>query len=277
MDVGYRLTLLILQFLSQIQTIPSAAISCTTASPDQYTYEAAFHFTIPKAVPRLKPDSPDHCLQLPPSLELGELLIDKDTGQRFAQPSIKYSLRSLVTLGIGGQDGRKTIESTLPIIMAPYTEEFPPTETQDFPAEFKETATNVVRRSLIGGAPGELSVSIREPPALRYNVDDLPARTSASAKLEFSSQSSRQMYQTLQGLSFTVLSLLRIKTFYSLETFPRLPSQSLLSLQGSTRMRDEMIKLETRNLRNLSWKYLYKMDSQLPGMVFLPVYDIFLR
>lgn len=225
-------------------------------------------------MPRLKPESPEHCLYLPPSLELGQLLIDNDTGQSFAQPSIKYELRSVVTISNAEQDGSKTIEAVQPVVMAPHTEEFPPTETKDFPTEFKETETNVLRRTLGGGTIGELTISIREPPALQYSADDLHARTFATATLEISSQSSSQMHQTLQGLSFTILSLVRIKTFYSLETFPMLPSQSLLNLRSSTRMRDEMIKLETQSLRNLSWRYLYQMDSQTLGTAYASHFSI---
>ena len=219
-------------------------------------------------MPRLKPNLPEHCLQLPPSLELGELLVDKVTGERFAQPSIKYSLRSLITFRNREESGSKTIETARPVIIAPYTEEFPPTETEDFPAEFKEQDSKVLRRHLMAGALGELTVSVREPPALRYEAQALQARTSASAKLEFNSQSSIQMYQILQGLSFTVFSLVRIKTFYSLQTFPRLPSQSLLSVHGTTRMRDEMIKLETRTLRDVSWRYTYESGNQTQGNLF---------
>ena len=152
-------------------------------------------------MPRLKPDLPEHCLQLPPCLELGELLVDAATGKWFAQPSIEYSLRPLVILDNREEDGNKTIETALPVIIAPYTDEFPPTETKDFPAEFKEQDSKVLRRHLMTGDLGELTVSIREPSALRYEVQALQARTSASAKLEFKSQSSSQMYQTLQRLS----------------------------------------------------------------------------
>jgi hypothetical protein len=267
LDIKYQLTAPS-QFLSQVQDIVTADISRTKVSLDQSIYVATFHFNIPKTMPRLKPDLPEHCLQLPPSLELGEILVDAVTGKRFAQPSIRYSLRSLVTLGNREEDVSKTIETALPVILVPCTEESPPTNTADFPAEFKEQESKVLRRQLMAGALGELTVSIREPPALRYEAQAPHARTSASAKLEFKPHASSQMSQTLQRLSFTIFSLIRIKTFYSLQTFPRLPSQSLLNLHGTTRMRDEMIKLETRTLRDVSWRYIYELDNQRQGIIF---------
>src|ERR1700761_6936762 len=63
----------------------------------------------------------------------------------------------------------------------------------------------------------------------------------------------------------TIYSLARVKTFYSLKSFPKLPSQSLLTLKGGTRLRDEIIKLETRNITVISWSYRLDAECQSPA------------
>jgi len=65
-----------------------------------------------------------------------------------------------------------------------------------------------------------------------------------------------------QGLSFTVFSLVRVKTFYSVKSFPRLPSQTLLESFSEMRLRDGIIKLETQYVRDASWGYRFSLDSQ---------------
>ena len=78
-------------------------------------------------------DSPEQCLQLPPSLELGGLSVDKPTGKRFAQPCIAYYLRASVSVNVGRDSGSKLLETSLPVVVAPCTKAFPPTETKELP------------------------------------------------------------------------------------------------------------------------------------------------
>ncbi len=166
-----------------------------------------------------------------------------------------------------GHQDCKSLETFLPVTIAPYTEELPPTETDDFPMEFKERESKVLRRSLIGGTLGTMNVSLQEPPALVYDTSSTGSSTTALIRLEFrsTSTSSNDVPKSLQGLSFTVFSLVRVKTFYSVKSFPRLPSQTLLESFSEIRLRDGIIKLETQYVRDASWGYRFSLDSRTDG------------
>jgi hypothetical protein len=95
-------------------------------------------------VARFDPESPEQCLQLPPSLELGESIVDGATGHRYSQPSITYYLQAAVTFRMRASNARMSQETSLSIVITPHTEELPPTETNDFPAEFREQETKIM-------------------------------------------------------------------------------------------------------------------------------------
>jgi len=223
--------------------------------------EAPFHFIISRTIPCTNPDSPEQCSHLPLSLLLGDEFFDKGTGKLFAQPSITYYLRGIAKFTINDTGAKGSQETFLPVTVAPYTEELPPTETDDFPMEFKERETKVLRPSLLGNPLGAMKVSPQEPSALAYDTRSTHSHTTALLRLEFesASPSSNNVPKSLQGLSFTVFPLVRVKTFYSVKSFPRLPSQSLLD---SLRLRDGIIKLETQHVRDASWGYRLNPESQ---------------
>ena len=77
--------------------------------------------------------------------------------------------------------------------------------------------------------------------------------------LEFESTSSSNIHKSLQSLSFTVCSLIRGKTFYSVKPFLRLPSQSLLEDHSETRLRNDILRLETQFVKDISWGYRFKI------------------
>jgi hypothetical protein len=56
--------------------------------------------------------------------------------------------------------------------------------------------------------------------------------------------------------------LVRVKTFFSVKSFPRLPSQTLLGSFSEMRLRDGSIKLETQYVRDVSWGYRFSLGSQ---------------
>jgi hypothetical protein len=228
-----------------------------------FVSEAPFHFIISRVIPCSNPESPEQCLQLPPSLDLGDAIIDESTGKRFAQPNITYYLRAAVGVTIRDSDDSKSLETFLPVIIAPYTEELPPTETDDFPSEFKERESKLLRRSLMGGVLGTMKISLQEPPALSYGTKSTYGRTEALIKLEFEPTSSGEVQKILQGLSYKVYSLVRVKTFYSVKSFPRLPSQTLLGHYSQTKLRDGIIKLDTETVRNVSWGYRFSTENRV--------------
>jgi hypothetical protein len=212
-------------------------------------------------------DSPEQCFKLPPSLELGDLIIDESTGNRFAQPSVAYYLRASASFRTRDLGGGKLVETSLPVVVTPHTEELPPTETDDFPSEFKKLESKILRRLLTGTTFGTMRISMQEPPTLTYDVQSVCSSTEAPMKLEFEPTSSlSDVHKCLQGLSFTVYSLVRVKTFYSVKSFPRPPYQGLLSSCGKTRLHDDVVKLETRTVRDVSWGFRFDLESQASGI-----------
>jgi hypothetical protein len=158
-----------------------------------------------------------------------------------------------------GEDPTPPAEASTPIIIVPDTEELPPTETKDFPTEFKLRESRTILSSLLGCNLGTMTVSMHEPRALNYDSLSTKASTEGFLNLEVEPTSPGNIYQSLQVMSFTVLSLIRVKTFYSIDAFPRLPSQTLLDVHPGTRLRDEIIKLEPRQIPSVSWGYKYDM------------------
>jgi hypothetical protein len=230
-----------------------------TTVPDGFYIAIPFDFIISRTIASSATGSPAHCLQLPPSIELGKVYIDESSGKRFAQPSISYHVRALVNFTVEGQDQTRSAEIYIPILIMPHTEELPPTDTKDFPAEFKLQESMMIRWSSLGRSLGNMTISIQEPRALTYNMASTRASTEVVLNLEIEPTSTGDIYPCLQAMSFTVLSLVRIKTFYSIKAFPRLPSQTLLTVDGGVRLRDDMIKVETQKIPSISWGYTYRM------------------
>jgi hypothetical protein len=139
------------------------------------------------------------------------------TGKLFAQPSITYYLRAIANFTINDTRAKGSQETFQPVTVAPYTEELPPTETDDFPMESKDRATKVLQRSLLGTPLGTMKISLQEPSTLAHDTCSTHSHTAALLRLEFesASPSSNDVPKSLQGLSFTVFSLVRVKTVYS--------------------------------------------------------------
>ena len=232
-------------------------IDQVTAAPDGFHLAIPFHFIIAKTISGSTAGPPLLCLRLPPSIELGKVYVDSPSGKRFAQPSISYHLRAVVMFAEQEQNPAHTAETSIPIVIMPHTEELPPTDTKDFPTEFKLRESRMIRWSSLGRSLGAMTVSMQEPRALTYSLSSAGASTVGFLHLEVESKSTRDIHPCLQAMSFMVLSLLRIKTFYSIRAFPRVPDQSLLTLYGGRRLRDDMMKLETQNIPNVSWGYTY--------------------
>ncbi|KIM95754.1 hypothetical protein OIDMADRAFT_33837 [Oidiodendron maius Zn] len=241
------------KFLSQAHDILLSDMMQDGPDPGHVVLEAPFHFVISRLVASPESGSPEQCLQLPPSLELGDLFIDRLTGKRFAQPRIAYNIRASVKLNMRSDGSAVSLETSLPVVIVPLTEELPPTETSDFPFEFKESDTKVLRRFPLGSTLGPLKFSMQEPPPLVIGSRSDSSSTMAVMKLEFESTSLVDAQKSLQGLSFTVCPLLRAKTFYSVNSFPMLPSQSLLDSGNEVRLHDSFLKLGTWYVSDARW------------------------
>ena len=56
----------------------------------------------------------------------------------------------------------------MPVVIMPLTEELPPTETRDFPSEFRESDAKLLRRFSLRPPLGTFKFSMQEPPPLVY-------------------------------------------------------------------------------------------------------------
>jgi hypothetical protein len=212
-------------------------------------------------VARFDPESPEQCLNLPPSLELGDVMTDPATGHRYAQPKIAYYLRAVMSFKTReGSDSSQ--ETFLPVVIAPHTAELPPTEINHFPSEFREKQTKMIRTFLMGTTRGAMKISLGEPSPLTYDDGSFHGSTRALMKLEFVSTNSNRTSKLPHDLTFKVYSLVRAKTFYSVKAFPGLPSERLLEVDTNTRLRDDIVKLETQIVKNASWGYRFDIEGQ---------------
>ena len=211
----------------------------------------------------LKTDGvPDQCLSLPPSLSAGVPYRRPGEDCEYAQPNIIYRLRARVQLNshqdsmlIAGAEASKTI------VILPYSPPMPPTDTSDFPAEFISSASNTYRMFLVGSWY-VMTLSMVEPAAIC--LQDTQTRGSVNAMIHVEIKASggvmdatsvKKVPHGLKNLIFKTQPLLRVKTFYSTEPFRKLPGQTMLSLNGPMRLKDQVVKLEAQDLKASSWQH----------------------
>jgi hypothetical protein len=145
----------------------------------------------------------------------------------------------------------------LPVVIAPSTKAFPPTVTDDFPSEFQEQVAKRLRRSFASFSFGELTASLQEPPPITYDSSTSKSSTKARLMLEFTPANDCLGKSPLSGLTFTLFKLLRTKTFYAVEPFSRMPSQSLLRPYGQIELHDQILDLGKRFETDICWTYKY--------------------
>jgi len=210
-------------------------------------YVVPYHFIIPKWIVGTKPRTPEQCLLLPPSLIPGPAINDT--------ASISYHLRVTTKLLVRGRTEKETLSASKPVTVMSVAEEQPPTETQDFPAEYVESISNPVRTSIIGTTLGMMTMLTREPPALSYSFTPTGGSTTLGVQVNLQAAETGEIYRRLMAMTFVVEGVVRVKTFRSTVPFPKLPSQALLTSRGKIRLSDQVLKLEVRKIRNCEWRY----------------------
>jgi hypothetical protein len=231
-------------------------------SPELSGYIVPYHFVIPKWA-LLKDTVPNQCLSLPPSISIGQALPWHQESEVYAQPNISYHLRALVKYHTANDAEIQTLEAWKEIRIVPITEILPPTDTQDFAAEFVESQTQTFRTSMFGSATYSMTLSMSEPPAI--TLQDMRMRGTTTAELaidikaaegSIDERSVNRLPQTIRKLTFKIEPIFRAKTFYSTSPFKKLPGQTMLTLKGTLRLRDELMKLGTLYPNPDSWQYL---------------------
>ncbi|PVH68956.1 hypothetical protein DL98DRAFT_522433 [Cadophora sp. DSE1049] len=109
-----------------------------------------------------------------------------------------------------------------------------------------------------------MTVTMSEPRPLNYDASSLRSSTECHLRLEFSPIGSEDIHHGFQAMKFSIYSLIRVKTFYSVKSFARLPNQTLASDGGKTGLRNELVKLGTREIPHVAWAYNFSRDSASP-------------
>ena len=241
---------------------------------DKAGYVIPFHFVISKWTTKINPGTLEQCLLVPPSLTAGSNVDDPNRNAQHAQIHIYYHLRMMAKYRIPACTEPSTISTLEPVTVLPFTEVQPPMNTQDFPTEFVESLSGVIRTSLFGPTLGTLTVSTQEPPALVYN--DFPFSGSSTAlefKIELDAAENNETYQRLRRLIFDIDGVIRIKTFFSATPFPYLPSQTLLTSQGKIRLLDNVVRLKPQSTGGSHWQYLRGAEqSRWRTMISMPIH-----
>lgn len=204
---------------------------------------------------------PNQCLNLPPSLKLGEVYKRSSETWEYAQPNIDYFLKIEANFRPNGiSTSLQSLETSKPVTIFPYSLPLPPTLVSDFPADFVTSASNTYRTLLLRSWY-TMTLSMEEPPAVRLSNDHEPSSANAVLHIDIKTAdgkangtSARGMPLLLRELSFKVQPILRAKTFYSTAPFSKMPGQTMLTRTGPIRLKDEFMKLKEQEQQVASWQ-----------------------
>lgn len=233
-----------------------------------FTYLASFRLVIPRWAILNTENVPDQCLSLPPSLSAGVPYRPPGEEDEYAQPNIRYRLKAHVKLNFL-QDPilPRTLEASRTIVILPCSPPMPPTDTSDFPAEFISSASNTYRAFLFGSRY-TMTLSMQEPAAISLQSTQTCGSVNAMLHVEIKAPASgmgstsvKRLHLSLKNLLFKIQPILRAKTFYSTQPFRKMPSEAMLFLKSSVRLRDEVMKLDAHDLKASSWQH------DIPGEV----------
>lgn len=227
---------------------------------------ASFNFTIASTTITDKDDIPTPCLQLPPTLCVGNLLLDDNSGETFGQPDISYYLIAQADIRESLTWQRITTRTEIPIMLAGCAN--PPLDTDDFPEEFMQASTNPCRLDMFHSETGEMTLTTTECPPIVFvegrNEGSTMSCITVQLLLQRPELDSRRWHSALQHTSIHISPKLRIKTFYSSQTFPRLPDQAMLHGSSPVNLHKETHTLApvTQSLAHCKWEPVPGWDDK---------------
>lgn len=245
------------QFLAQIhQLTPADFVQGATDGSGATRASAPFNFSISYAALTRSSDVPQQCLQLPPSMTVGAVLHDENSGHSYAQPRISYFLVADIEIrsGIGHST---TISGSREIPIQSFGAPSPPIDTRDFPAEFVEKLSRPCRPHRLRKETFLAIVSSSEPSPTKLMDRKTPGN--ATCKLSVTLADTRsgsdigRLMEVSSNIRLSVTPALRIKTFYSVSPFSKTPGQTMLTINGPTMLHDELRKLSSTSYSNLGW------------------------
>lgn len=186
------------------------------------TYSFPFQFIMPEASGN--EELPILCQYLPPSFNRQNSYFDKWDVVPRPGAAITYFLRTVVTfrksdrLGVGNPV-RAVAKKVIDFL--PYTEVQPPTYILSFPGEFIIRVERHLRKYLLGRRLGTLIVVTEEPDALVYSSENVKVTTDLALCIFFDAAS--PLLHSFYNFSFTILSVLRAKIYYSAKSLSCVP------------------------------------------------------
>ena len=205
-----------------------------------------FNFTISRLALAKENDVPQQCLQLPPTLCVGQVLKDDVGGKSYAQPHIGYYLIAQAEIYNADQEPT-TITATQVIPIWVSRAANPPLDTGDFPGEFVESQTLSCRLNRLRLDKYGMTLTTAEPPAVIFR--DRNSQGTISSNVSIKVEDSRpgadphRLIAIFHKVQVKIIIGLRAKTFYSTRPFPKMPGQSMLTISGPHRLYDEVMPL----------------------------------
>ena len=219
----------------------------------QFIYKSPFRFIIPMMLLPYDPTLNKQLLQLPPSLKVGDSITDR-TGRMYMQPLISYAIRAVAEFRGCVPEPSPEVQDTREIKLIPFTEIEPPLAIEDFPGEYTSTSTKPLAKTPLGGLFGEMSISMNEPPALRFTDVSPSAGTLGSLRIVLRHVDAPAVNAEPKRLTCTINSGILVKMFSSTMPLRGMPSYSILTTEKQLRLRACCIDLQTRKIDAHSWK-----------------------
>ncbi|KAL3455022.1 hypothetical protein BJX64DRAFT_295459 [Aspergillus heterothallicus] len=218
----------------------------------------AFYFQIPHTLPSPVLSPCPRFLLLPPSMSEGRQFIDPVKHKLYMQPLILYTIKAQVLYR-----KRKDADTQLSTVTAerevdlfPRTGFYPPCAVEDFPDDFRFTATAAMKRFPWPRALGIMEVSAVEPdPVLLPDSREPSALSSCTLSLSFTFDPARP---DVQSRYFTMLRChveceLRSKTYTALRPMEKVPDKQALSSDKRIYLRSGVTQLQGQDLLLNEW------------------------
>lgn len=218
---------------------------------------APFDFSVSYAALTKTTNVPQQCLQLPPSMTVGAVLQEEGSGLTYAQPRITYSL--VANVEIWSHSGnRLTMSASKEIPIWSTSAPSPPINTADFPAEYVERLYHACRPNRFRKETLLMTVSSAEPSPIvlinRSTVGDATCVVSVTLADTRLGSDVEHLLTICSRIRLSIIPALRIKTFYSITPFSRMPGQTMLTAEGPIRLHDELRTLSSATYSNLVWQ-----------------------
>lgn len=189
-------------------------------------------------------------------MTVGAVLQDENSGHDYAQPKISYSLVADIEVR-SGSGHQITIYGSKEIPIWSFSAPSPPVDTKDFPAEFVEELYHPCRPNRLRKEKFLVTVSSAEPSPVGVVNRRTPGN--ATCKVFVTVADTRlgsdvhRLLEVSPKIRRSVTPALRIKTFYSISPFSRMPGLTMLTTTGPMRLHDELRTLPSTSYSNLIW------------------------